>query len=104
MRITIYWGLYWGPFILGNYQVTLHTSHTFGPGAGLQSAEIRHSHVPGPVCYLPLEDTYPKSKTLNPNAPVLSEQGGLLVDNFVGTNISYKHLVPLQPRPLVQAI
>ena len=26
MRTIVYWGLYWGPLILGNYQISLKVS------------------------------------------------------------------------------
>ena len=28
MRTIVYWGLYWGPLILGNYQIFLTIQHT----------------------------------------------------------------------------
>ena len=41
MRTTVYWGLYWGPLILGKYHVAglLHPSHA-GWTAGRSNASL----------------------------------------------------------------
>ena len=68
MRIIIFWGLYWGPPILGNYHLGLGSTQTWGLSRGLCNLDRGCRGIA-------IEDFPPQKKRRDGKALIFSDFG-----------------------------